>query len=80
MIFALYKNVIRLIKSVTNSIKVKIISLVSSFKTGTPEKSPAGKFTIASEMRCARNKGPWSRLASSHAPVFSLFTYFRDSQ
>jgi len=80
MFFELYKNVISLIKSVTKFINLKIISLVRSIETGTPEKSPVGKFTIASEARCAGNKGPWSRLASGHAPVFSLFTYFPDRQ
>jgi hypothetical protein len=26
------------------------------------------------------NKGQWCRLTSSHAPIFSLFTYFGDRQ
>ncbi|WP_321504564.1 hypothetical protein [uncultured Methanoregula sp.] len=80
MIFGLYKNVIGLIKSVTKSVKTKIISLVRPVNATTPKKSPAGKYTIASEIRCARIKGQWGRLPKGHAPIFSLFTYFPDRQ
>ena len=78
MIFELFKKVMSLIKFSTTSIHIKILSLVQSFKVGTPEKCPGRKYTIASEMRCAGNTGPWCRRMCSHVPVFSLFTYFAD--
>jgi hypothetical protein len=80
MIFALFKNLISLIKSVAKSIKGKIIALARKSEHEAPEKSPARKFNIASETRCARNKGPLTRRTGGHAPIYSLFTYFGDRQ
>ncbi|MFA4877032.1 MAG: hypothetical protein WC586_06430 [Methanoregula sp.] len=78
MIFEFYKNVISLAISVTKSVTNRIISLVHPISTGVPEAFPARKYILAAEMRCAGNTGPWNRLAGGHAPVFSLFTYFRN--
>ncbi|MFA4861421.1 MAG: hypothetical protein WC598_11735 [Methanoregula sp.] len=72
----LFKIVISRIQSLTRSGGSRIRSLVRPVGGITSEKSPARKYTIASAMQCAGNTGPWTTLASNHAPIFSLFTYF----
>jgi hypothetical protein len=64
------------IKAAANFVKVKIISLIHKHKPIVLIKSTIQKYSIASEALCSMNKGHWCIKKNSHAPVFSLFTFF----
>ncbi|WP_321506336.1 hypothetical protein [uncultured Methanoregula sp.] len=80
MIYGFYKKVISLVKTLVKSAGTRLIFLVHFIKAVTPEQRPDMKSFLASGIMSERIKGSRGRLEGGHAPVFSLFTYFRDRQ
>ena len=80
MFWEFFKTTSARIKAAANSIKTKFLVLIGQPEPEAPEKFPVQKNNYTSETRRAMNKGQWCRLTSSHAPIFSLFTYFGDRQ
>ena len=64
------------IRTAASSIKDRIIGFFRRPDTGTQNKCQAGMSIYASGIGCRMNTGQWCKLTSSHAPVFSLFTFF----
>jgi len=62
------------------SVMKKILVLIRDLRAGTFEKNLTQLISMSSLIRCRLNEGPWGRSHKSHAPVFSLFTFFADSQ
>ena len=66
-------------KEVAKALKAKFIALTNKLMPAVPVK----KFLtpgITSGTGNALNMGKRYRLTSGHAPIFSLYTFFRDSQ
>ena len=91
MLWEFFKKTSARIKAAAKSVKTKFLVLIGQpgeLEAGTPsapepeapEKCPVQKNRYASKAGRAMNKGQWCRLTSSHAPIFSLFTYFGDRQ
>jgi hypothetical protein len=68
------------LKAAAESIKDRIIVLFRGPDSVTHMKCQADLNSLASGIGCSMNTGQWSRLTGSHAPVFSLFTFFGDRQ
>jgi hypothetical protein len=68
------------LKAAAESIKDRIIVLFRRPNSVTHMKCQADLNSLASGIGCSMNTGQWSRLTGSHAPVFSLFTFFGDRQ
>lgn len=62
------------------SVKSKLMNLFRRPEPVALKKSRTRMNSLASGNGCMKNTGPWCRLTGSHAPVFSLFTFFGDSQ
>lgn len=62
------------------SISTKITVLIRYPGPCTFERKLAQLCSMASMTGCRSHEGPERRLINSHAPVFSLFTFFADSQ
>jgi len=62
------------------SIKGKILVLFRRLTPALQKQSPVRMHGIAYGTGCRMNRGPWCKLTSSHAPIFALFTYFRNRQ
>jgi len=86
----IYKNITMLcyfltqtgkrIRAAANSIKDRIIDLFREPGPRARKKCQVGMNSVASGTGCSMNTGQWCKLTSSHAPIFSLFTYFGDRQ
>ena len=68
------------LKAAAESIKDRIIILFRGPDSVTHTKCQADLNSLASGIGCCMNTGQWSRLTRSHAPGFSLFTFFGDRQ
>ena len=68
------------LKAAAESIGDRIIGLFRRPDPVTQLKCQAGSNSFASKTGCSMNTGQWSRLTQSHAPIFSLFTFFGDRQ
>ncbi len=68
------------LKAAAVSIGDRIIDLFRRPDPVTQLKCQAGLNSFASKAGCSMNTGQWSRLTQSHAPIFSLFTFFGDRQ
>ena len=68
------------LKAAAESIKDRIIVLFRRPDPVTHTKCQAGLNSLASGIGCNMNTGQWSKLTGSHAPGFSLFTFFGDRQ
>jgi hypothetical protein len=68
------------LKAAAESIKDRVIGFFRRPDPVTHMKCQAGKSSLASGAGCSMNTGQWCKLTSSHAPVFSLFTFFGDRQ
>jgi hypothetical protein len=68
------------IKAAATSIKTKIMVLIRRPESVALRTSQVRIHSLVSGTGCSMNKGQWCQLTSSHAPIFSLFTYFGDRQ
>jgi hypothetical protein len=90
MQLGIYKNITMLcyfltqarkrLKAAAESIKDRIIVLFRRPEPVTHTKCQAGLNSLASGIGCSMNTGQWCQLTDSHAPGFSLFTFFGDRQ
>jgi hypothetical protein len=80
MLWEFFKTTSARIKAAAKSVKTKFLVLIGQPEPEAPEKCPVQKNRYTSKAGRAMNKGQWCRLTSSHAPIFSLFTYFGDRQ
>ena len=62
------------------SVMKRILVLIRDLRAGTFEKNLTQLISMSSVIRCRLNEDPKGRPHKSHAPVFSLFTFFADSQ
>ena len=80
MLWEFFKNASTRIKAAAKSVKTKFLVLIGRPEPETPKRRPVIKNRFTSKAGRAMNMGQWCRLTSSHAPIFSLFTYFGDRQ
>jgi hypothetical protein len=66
------------IKAAAHFLEVHIISLIYTQEPVVLKKSTIQKYSISSEALCSMNKGHWCIHRNSHAPIFSLFTFFSE--
>jgi hypothetical protein len=80
MVWELFKKVSTRVKAAAKSVKAQFTALICKPEPETPENCQGQRNSNTSKAGRAMNKGQWCRLTSSHAPIFSLFTYFGDRQ
>ena len=68
------------LRAAAKSIKGKILVLFRRLTPALQKQSPVGMHGIASGTGYRMNMGPWCKLTNSHAPIYALFTYFRNRQ
>jgi hypothetical protein len=68
------------LKAAAESVKDRVIGFFRRPDPVTQLKCQAGLNSFASLTGCSMNTGQWSQLTQSHAPIFSLFTFFGDRQ
>jgi hypothetical protein len=68
------------IKAAVASITTKITALIRRPEPVALQKSRVRMNSLASGKGCKKNTGQCCRLTGKHSPVFSLFTFFGDSQ
>ncbi|MCK9579169.1 MAG: hypothetical protein M0Q92_01815 [Methanoregula sp.] len=68
------------LKAAAESVKNRIVDLFRGPDPVTQTKCQAVLNSLASGTGCSMNTGQWCKQTSSHAPIFSLFTFFGDRQ
>ena len=80
MVWELFKKMSTRVKAAAKSVKAQLTALIRKPEPEAPENCQVQRNRSTSKAGRAMNKGQWCRLTSSHAPIFSLFTYFGDRQ
>ena len=80
MLLDFLKKACRRIRAAAASIKTKIMVLVRRPEPVALRKSRVRMNSLASGKGCKKITGQCCRLTGKHSPVFSLFTFFGDSQ
>lgn len=68
------------LKAAAESVRDRVIDFFRQSDPVTQIKCQARMNSFASGIGRSMNIGQWSRLKQSHAPIFSLFTFFGDRQ